>query len=107
VNQALINVLIVMGAVGLIMWNFLQGIENKKKEEALRKKNKTRKKKKKKEEDKPWIVLPNLGMMIVYAIGIIYLISVFYGFVMFANIIGPFGLIFLFLWLVSMNKNKE
>ena len=106
-NQALINVLIVMGAVGLIMWNFLQGIENKKKEEALRKKNKTRKKKQKKEEDKPWIVLPNLGMMIVYAIGIIYLLSVFYGFFMFANIIGPFGLIFLFLWLVSMNKNKE
>ena len=104
-NQALINVLIVMGAVGLIMWNFLQGIENKKKEEALRKKNKT--KKKKKEEDKPWIVLPNPAMMLVYAIGIIYLISVFYGFVMFANIIGPFGLIFLFLWLVSMNKNKE
>lgn len=106
-NQALINLLIVMGAVGLIMWNFLQGIENKKKEEALRKKNKTKKKKKKKEEDKPWIVLPNLGMMIVYAIGIIYLISVFYGFAMFANIIGPFGLIFLFLWLISMNKNKE
>ena len=58
-NQALINVLIVMRAVGLIMWNFLQGIENIKKEEALRKKNKTRKKKKKKEKDKPWIVLPN------------------------------------------------
>jgi hypothetical protein len=106
-NQALINLLIVMGAVGLIMWNFLQGIENKKKEEALRKKNKTKKKKKKKEEDKPWIVLPNLGMMIVYAIGIIYLISLFSGFVMFANIIGPFGLIFLILWVVSMNKRKE
>jgi len=105
VNQALINLLIVMGVVGLIMWNFLQEIENKKKEETLRKKNKSRKKKK--EEDKPWIVLPNLAMMLVYAIGIIYLISVFYGFVMFANIIGPFGLIFLFLWLVSMNKNKE
>lgn len=104
-NQALINLLIVMGVVGLIMWSFLQEIENKKKEETLRKKNKSRKKKK--EEDKPWIVLPNLAMMLVYAIGIIYLISVFYGFVMFANIIGPFGLIFLFLWLVSMNKNKE
>ena len=104
-NQALINVLIVMGVVGLIIWSFLQEIENKKKEEALRKKNKT--KKKKKEKDKPWIVLPNPAMMLVYAIGIIYLISVFYGFVMFANIIGPFGLIFLFLWLVSMNKNKE
>jgi len=107
VNQALINVLIVMGAVGLIMWNFLQGIENKKKEEALRKKNKTRKKKKKKEKDKPWIVLPNPIMLLVYAIGIIYIISLFYGLAMFANIIGPFGLIFLFLWLVSMNKNKE
>ena len=106
-NQALINVLIVMGAVGLIMWNFLQGIENKKKEEALRKKNKTRKKKKKKEKDKPWIVLPNPIMLLVYAIGIIYIISLFYGLAMFANIIGPFGLIFLFLWLVSMNKNKE
>ncbi|MDA8670758.1 hypothetical protein N9L67_00850 [Candidatus Pelagibacter bacterium] len=106
-NQALINVLIVMGAVGLIMWNFLQGIENKKKEEALRKKNKTRKKKKKKEKDKPWIVLPNPIMLLVYAIGIIYMISLFYGLAMFANIIGPFGLIFLFLWLVSMNKNKE
>ena len=106
-NQALINVLIVMGAVGLIMWNFLQGIENKKKEEALRKKNKTKKKKKKKEEDKPWIVLPNPIMLLVYAIGIIYIISLFYGLAMFANIIGPFGLIFLFLWLVSMNKNKE
>ena len=104
-NQALINVLIVMGAVGLIMWNFLQGIENKKKEEALRKKNKTRKKKK--EKDKPWIVLPNPIMLLVYAIGIIYIISLFYGLAMFANIIGPFGLIFLFLWLVSMNKNKE
>jgi len=107
VNQALINVLIVMGAVGLIMWNFLQGIENKKKEEALRKKNKTKKKKKKKEKDKPWIVLPNPIMLLVYAIGIIYIISLFYGLAMFANIIGPFGLIFLFLWLVSMNKNKE
>ena len=109
-NQALINLLIVMGVIGLII--FLQGIENKKKEEAfkkkekaLRKKNKSRKKKK--EEDKPWIVFPNLAMMLVYAIGIIYLISVFYGLVMFANIIGPFGLIFLFLWLVSMNNNKE
>ena len=96
-----------MGEVGLIMWNFLQGIENKKKEEALRKKNKTRKKKKKKEKDKPWIVLPNPIMLLVYAIGIIYIISLFYGLAMFANIIGPFGLIFLFLWLVSMNKNKE
>ena len=104
-NQALINLLIVMGVGGLIMWNFLQGIENKKKEEALRKKNKT--KRKKKEEDKSWIILPNLAMLLVYAIGIIYLISLFYGFVMFANIIGPFGLIFLFLWLISMKKNKE
>jgi hypothetical protein len=107
VNQALINVLIVMGAVGLIIWSFLQEIENKKKEEALRKKNKTKKKKKKKEKDKPWIVLPNPIMLLVYAIGIIYIISLFYGLAMFANIIGPFGLIFLFLWLVSMNKNKE
>ena len=45
-NQALINLLIVMGVVGLIMWSFLQEIENKKKEETLRKKNKSRKKKK-------------------------------------------------------------
>ena len=104
-NQALINFFIWAGIIGLFIWMFLHDIENKKKEEALRKKKKT--KKKKKEEDKPWIVLPNLGMMIVYAIGIIYLISLFSGFVMFANIIGPFGLIFLFLWLVSMNKNKE
>jgi len=100
------------GLTGVWIWIFLQGIENKKKEEALkkkdealRKKNKSRKKKKK--EDKPWILLPNFGMMIVYAIGIIYLICVVYGFAMFANIIGPFGLIFLILWLVSMNKNKE
>ena len=106
-NQALINLLIVMGVIGLIMWSFLQEIENKKKEEALRKKNKSKKKKKKEIEDKPWIVLPNLAMMLVYAIGIIYIISLFYGLAMFANIIGPFGLIFLFLWLVSMNKNKE
>ena len=47
-NQALINVLIVMGAVGLIMWNFLQGIENKKKEEALRKKIRLKRKRKRK-----------------------------------------------------------
>ncbi len=104
-NQALINFFIWVGIIGLFIWMFLHDIENKKKEEALRKKNKT--KKKKKEEDKPWIVLPNLGMMIVYAIGIIYLISLFSGFVMFANIIGPFGLIFLILWVVSMNKRKE
>jgi hypothetical protein len=105
VNQALINFFIWVGIIGLFIWMFLHDIENKKKEEALRKKKKT--KKKKKEEDKPWIVLPNLGMMIVYAIGIIYLISLFSGFVMFANIIGPFGLIFLILWVVSMNKRKE
>ena len=104
-NQALINFFIWVGIIGLFIWMFLHDIENKKKEEALRKKKKT--KKKKKEEDKPWIVLPNLGMMIVYAIGIIYLISLFSGFVMFANIIGPFGLIFLILWVVSMNKRKE
>ena len=104
-NQALINFFIVVIIVALFIWNFLQGIENKKREEIVKKKNKSRKKKKK--EDKPWIVLPNLGMMIVYAIGIIYLISLFSGFVMFANIIGPFGLIFLILWVVSMNKRKE
>ena len=104
-NQALINFFIWVGIIGLFIWMFLHDIENKKKEEALRKKKKT--KKKKKEEDKPWIVLPNLGMMIVYAIGIIYLISLFSGFVMFVNIIGPFGLIFLILWVVSMNKRKE
>ena len=104
-NQALINYFIVIGVIGLFIWIFLKDIENKKKEETLRKKNKS--KKKKKIEDKPWIVLPNLAMMLVYAIGIIYIISLFYGLVAFANIIGPFGLIFLFLWLVSMNKNKE
>jgi len=104
-NQALINYFIVIGVIGLFIWIFLKDIENKKKEETLRKKNKS--KKKKKIEDKPWIVLPNLAMMLVYAIGIIYIISLFYGLAMFANIIGPFGLIFLFLWLVSMNKNKE
>ncbi len=104
-NQALINFFIVVVIVGFFIWNFLQGIENKKKEKALRKNNKS--KKKKKEEDKPWIVLPNPAMLLVYAIGIIYIISLFYGLAMFANIIGPIGLIFLFLWLVSMNKNKE
>ena len=104
-NQALINYFIVIGVIGIFIWIFLKDVENKKKEEALRKKNKS--KKKKKIEDKPWIVLPNLAMMLVYAIGIIYIISLFYGLAMFANIIGPFGLIFLFLWLVSMNKNKE
>ena len=104
-NQALINYFIVIGVIGLFIWIFLKDIENKKKEETLRKKNKS--KKKKKIEDKPWIVLPNLAMMLVYAIGIIYIISLFYGLVAFENIIGPFGLIFLFLWLVSMNKNKE
>ena len=104
-NQAVINYFIVIGVIGIFIWIFLKDVENKKKEEALRKKNKS--KKKKKIEDKPWIVLPNLAMMLVYAIGIIYIISLFYGLAMFANIIGPFGLIFLFLWLVSMNKNKE
>jgi len=48
VNQALINVLIVMGAVGLIMWNFLQGIENKKKKKHLEKKIRLERKSKRK-----------------------------------------------------------
>lgn len=104
-NQALINFFIIVAIIAIFIWNFLQGIENKKKEEELKKKNKSRKKKK--EEDRPWIVLPNLGMMIVYAIGIVYLISLFYGFAMFANIIGPFGIILFIFWLVSMNKRKE
>ena len=109
-NQALINFFIWVGIIGLFIWMFLHNIENKKKEEALKKKAKALKRKNKskdKKEDKPWIVLPNLGMMIVYAIGIVYLISLFYGFAMFANIIGPFGLIFLILWFLSMNKRKE
>ena len=104
-NQAVINYFIVIGVIGIFIWIFLKDVENKKKEEALRKKNKS--KKKKKIEDKPWIVLPNLAMMLVYAIGIIYIISLFYGLVAFANIIGPIGLLFVVLWLVSMNKNKE
>lgn len=108
-NQALINFVIIVGIIGIFIWSFLQGIENKKKEEAFKKREKTLRKKnksKEKKEDKPWIVLPNIGMMIIYAIGIIYLISVFYGFAMFANIIGPFGLLFLFLWIISINKKK-
>ena len=95
-SDAMRTFFIFAGLTGVWIWIFLQGIENKKKEEALKKK-----------EDKPWILLPNFGMMIVYAIGIIYLICLVYGFAMFANIIGPFGLIFLILWLVSKNKNKE
>ena len=108
-NQALINFFIWVGIIGLFIWMFLHNIENKKKEEALEKKAKALKRKNKskdKKEDKPWIVLPNPAMMLIYAIGIIYFASVFYGLTMFANIIGPFGIIFLFLWLISMNKKK-
>ncbi|WP_440915731.1 hypothetical protein [Candidatus Pelagibacter sp.] len=109
-NQALINFFIWVGIIGLFIWMFLHNIENKKKEEALEKKAKALKRKNKskdKKEDKPWIVLPNPAMMLIYAIGIIYFASVFYGLTMFANIIGPFGIIFLFLWLISMNKKKD
>jgi len=109
-SDAMRTFFIFAGLAGLWIWIFLQGIENKKKEaklkkkeEVLRKKNKSKKKK----EDKPWIELPNLAMMLVYGIGIAYLISLFYGLSILANIIGPFGLVFLFLWLISMNKKKQ
>ena len=107
-NQALINFFIFVGIFSFFVFIWLKGIENERKGEKIRKRALKRKSKtKKQEEDKPWITLPNPAMMLIYGIGIIYLGSLFYSFTMLASIIGPFGLIFLFLWLISHNKKKE
>ena len=100
--DGLITFFIFLGYFAFLTWylfNFKKiDKKNKEIEEKWKKKNKFK---------KPWIEFPNPLVILLGILGILYLVSAYSLFTEILKIIGPLGLFFLILWILSANSRKE